>query len=203
MLGINPANNFQARLFGPSHKTDKPMPSLDEGNVIELATPYQARWGNKITNAGKRMFNQDSLLKEHLPGDHPNFLNQSGSEERMADIVQSAFVADPPAINGDALDVINKINALDALEQKNYYDNLGKDHLFESMSEHKMKMSLESYEAKHAHLINQGFTNQEAQVAIAHLRQEHAKKIAAEHVPVRTAGSMDTALESAFLKRRE
>jgi hypothetical protein len=203
MLGINSADNFRARLFGPDHKTDKPMPSLDEGNVIELATPYMARWGNKVTNAGKRMFNQDSLIKERMPNDFPNHMNQTGAEQQMEGIVQSAFFADPPLINGDQADVINHINALDALEQKNYYDNLGKDHLFESMSEQKMKISMESYEAKHAHLINQGFTNKEAEIALNNLRQQQANKIAAEHVPVRTAGSMDTALESAFLKRRE
>lgn len=203
MLGVNPANNFRARLFGVDHRTDKVMPSLNEGDVIPLETPYMARWGNKITNAGKRMFNVDSLIKERLPGDTPNHFHQTGAPEQMEGIVQSAFFADPQPINGDQLDVINQINAMNALEQRVYQENLGKDHIVEAMSEQKMRMSMESYEAKHKHLIEQGFTNHEAEVALTHLRQEQAKKVAAEHrAPAATAVSMESALDTAFLKLR-
>ena len=145
------------------------------------------------------MFNQDSLIKERMPNDFPNHYHQTGAPDQMEGIVQSAFFAEPPLINGDQLDVINQINALDALEQKAYRDNLGKDHVVESMSEQKMRMSMESYEAKHKHLIEQGFTNHEAEVALTHLRQEHAKKVAAEHrAPAATAVSMETALQTAI-----
>ena len=200
MLGVNPANNFRARLFGPDFRTDKVMPGLDEGQSIPLETPYMARWGNWATNAGKRMFNQDSLIKERMPNDFPNHYHQTGAPEQMEGIVQSAFFAEPPAINGDQLDVINQINALNAVEEKVYRENLGRDHVFESMSEQKMKMSMESYEAKHAHLIRQGFTNQEAEIAIGHLRQEHAKKVAQEHRPPVGTG-LEEAVQSAFAGR--
>ena len=200
MLGVNPSNNFRARLFGVDHRTNDPMPGLDEGKSIPLETPYQARWGNKITNTGKRMFNVDSLLKERMPNDFPNHYHQTGAPDQMEGIVQSAFFAEPPLINGDQLDVINQINAMNAVEEKAYRDNLGKDHLFETMSETKMRMSMESYEAKHAHLIRQGFTNQEAEIAIGHLRQEHAKKIAQEHRPPVGTG-LEEAVQSAFAGR--
>lgn len=201
MLGVNPADNFKARLFGPNHATDKPMPGLDEGPQIVLERPYQARWGNKYTNAGTRMFNQASLLKEYAPDFHPNHYHQEGAPEQMAGIEQASFFKESVPLNGDLMDVMNIISARAQENDELYRASLGRDHVTESINESQYNMKVQALEARHAHLIREGFSLEEAKNAIAHLRQEHANEAARKHKPQVAGGSLEEALQTAFSGR--
>ncbi len=202
MLAVNVADNFKARLMcGPDFRTDKPMPSLDEGDVIKLETPYQARWGNKVTNAGKRMFNASDLMKEYAPNHFPNHYHQTGAAEQMAEIEQSAFYEPRAALNGDQQDVIKIINDQHEAAHQAYYGKLGKDHLFEAMAETTMRMSNDTYDAKQKELLSMGFTPAETQKAIGTLRQEHAEA-AARRPPARGI-SMEESMRTAFSLRNK
>lgn len=202
MLAVNQADNFKARLFGPDFRTDKPMPGLDEGDVIQLETPYQAKWGNKVTNAGKRMFNASDLLKERAPNDFPNHYNQTGAPEQMADIEQSAFYAPRQVLNGDHQDMIKQINTQKDIADKAYYDNLGQDQIADAIAQTGMRMSSDTFDAKSKQLMSMGFTEAETQKAMGTLRQEQAN-IAARRPPVRERTMEESLAEGmAFNNRR-
>lgn len=198
MLGINTATDWRNKIQGPDYRPHMGMPGLDEGGEIPLELPYQARWGNKYTNAGQRMFNEACMLKEYAPDFHPNHYNQDGAPEQMAGIEQSAFFKEADPINGDLADVLNIITARDQVNEENRIAAIGRDHVTESLNDTHYNMKVQALEARHAHLIREGFTEAEAKNAIAQLRQDHANQAARAHKPQVAGGSLEEALQTAF-----